>query len=663
MQVAIGRGRAWGHDRSPSRHDASRNRNSGQPLQGRPSQRAADSVDDDVLKDQTGDAKPKSLISGQNSGPFADSAVGLAELGFRVLPVRPGAKVPATRGWPTTATSDRAVVAEWLDQHGAGNLGIATGEGIVVIDTDIRPNRNGEESLAAIQLRRGDLPQTVTSQTPSGGRHRYFRLPVGVKLASRNGVAAGIDIKGCGGFVVAPPSTIAGAQCDYKWQLGCSPFDVELKTLPDNWVKWLTGSARDGPAPVRSAVTRRATVTSAYGRAALECEVAKLAGTLEGDRNNSAFKAALKIGSLISGGEVAPQDAEPALALAAVAAGLDTREATRTIRSGIAAGMQSPRSSSGDQAATHVALPRTVYAALLRACGPGVGIVSRRDGWLVVDGKCAEIATFQPKAGSKTTGAELLAQVARGVALLRTLIGFRVVQHLVVTAHQQHVAGLATPHRITTVGGWSALAAKGAGKSRKVACAVRDIIVALAHLSFPWPNGNRSCLLDRVDWSPSRPNRQAEVVVEVNAPLLPGFCKQIPKGEGRQLVPILSTLPKLHALPAQRLYPAGLRLHQLFLVELTGRALELEVKGGIALAEAAWERLANAAGLANAHMVSLRKSWQETTDAGEALVREVRPGIWTLAGAHYAAVAFITARTVMHLRHKGLRPRGSARCD
>lgn len=74
---------------------------------------------------------------------------------------------------------------------------------------DIDPRNGGNESLQKLLDEFGELPPTHTVATGGGGRHFYFRFPVGAteKLAGKLG--DGIDIKSNGGYIVAPPSTRA----------------------------------------------------------------------------------------------------------------------------------------------------------------------------------------------------------------------------------------------------------------------------------------------------------------------------------------------------------------------------------------------------------------------------------------------------------------------
>ncbi len=87
----------------------------------------------------------------------------------------------------------------FLKQRPLANFGIITGEGLVVIDVDAR--HGGLESLQEIK----DLVDpTMTVKTGGGGYHFYYSVDEAVK--NRTNLLKGIDVRGDGGYVVAPVS-------------------------------------------------------------------------------------------------------------------------------------------------------------------------------------------------------------------------------------------------------------------------------------------------------------------------------------------------------------------------------------------------------------------------------------------------------------------------
>lgn len=194
--------------------------------------------------------------------------------GWAVFPLPRGSKQPFkdTRGFKD-ATKDPAIINGWRATYGTHiNLGIATGHisGIVVIDID--PPAGGEESWDDVLDKYGKHPDTVESLTPRGGRHIYFALPDGCVIRNDAGrkLGVGVDIRGDGGYVIAPPSVGANGR-KYEWEGASDPNEgVEVAPLPD-WLRCLIEN-RDQPrapaAPIEGGAVegrRNVTLTSLAG--------------------------------------------------------------------------------------------------------------------------------------------------------------------------------------------------------------------------------------------------------------------------------------------------------------------------------------------------------------------------------------------------------------
>jgi P4 family phage/plasmid primase-like protien len=142
-----------------------------------------------------------------------EHAAMLAALGWRVHPLRPGSKLPMLPGWQHAATNDAATVAAWWTETPAAGIGIATGAPVIVLDVDIH-GKPGAESLAALIAEHGPLPQTLTARTASGGLHYYFASSEPIRNSAGK-VGKALDVRGAGGYVVAPPTVVDGRP--YSW--------------------------------------------------------------------------------------------------------------------------------------------------------------------------------------------------------------------------------------------------------------------------------------------------------------------------------------------------------------------------------------------------------------------------------------------------------------
>jgi hypothetical protein len=161
-------------------------------------------------------------------------AVGHAARGFRVIRLAAGSKIAIDSGWPEKATTDREEVQKlWWDPvmgaHLPYNVGVATGQGLVVIDVDVKGSVNGHAALSVLELMHGDLPETYTVETPSGGCHYYFATPEPIGCPKPR---PGIDIKGERGYVVAAGSVtpVGRYRC---------VSDLPIADLPGGWTEWL----------------------------------------------------------------------------------------------------------------------------------------------------------------------------------------------------------------------------------------------------------------------------------------------------------------------------------------------------------------------------------------------------------------------------------------
>jgi hypothetical protein len=135
--------------------------------------------------------------------PALTAALEYAARGWRVLPIKPGTKHPPIKAWQEAATTDAETIANWFTHlyrdHG---VGIATGaaSGVWVLDVD------DWEALANLEEEHGPLPATYSVTTGSGGIHQYYAVPNGQTITNANQLPRGIDVRGEGGQVVAPPS-------------------------------------------------------------------------------------------------------------------------------------------------------------------------------------------------------------------------------------------------------------------------------------------------------------------------------------------------------------------------------------------------------------------------------------------------------------------------
>jgi len=136
------------------------------------------------------------------------TAIALALKGLAVFPCRPQDKRPATANGLKDATTDLDKIRQWWRQEPQFNLAIATGavSGIFVVDID---GLDAEVELRRLEAEHGEIPSTIEAIT-ARGRHVYFRSPEIPVRNSVSKIAPGIDVRGDGGYVLAPPSHVDG---------------------------------------------------------------------------------------------------------------------------------------------------------------------------------------------------------------------------------------------------------------------------------------------------------------------------------------------------------------------------------------------------------------------------------------------------------------------
>lgn len=194
--------------------------------------------------------------------------------GWSVIPIAPAGKRPLILWEPYQHR--RALpgeLARWWARWPEANLGVVTGavSGLVVLDLD--PAKGGEASLAELEAEHGRLPATFEVATGGGGRHLYFRHPGG-RVPCAVGLRPGLDLRGDGGYVVAPPSIHASGR-PYRPVAGGE--GRPLAPLPG----WLAGLlAADRPRPGHPAAWWRRLLQGGLREGERNTRLAALAGLL-----------------------------------------------------------------------------------------------------------------------------------------------------------------------------------------------------------------------------------------------------------------------------------------------------------------------------------------------------------------------------------------------
>jgi Bifunctional DNA primase/polymerase, N-terminal len=290
---------------------------------------------------------PGELLSALGELDCARAAPVYAALGFAVVPMHTArgdracscadqacpdpSKHPRLAGWKRLASTDPAIVGEWLRRWPQANLGLVTGRRFDVLDLD---GDQGVEALRALlSIAPIEHPGPV-ARTGGGGWHLLYS-PTG--LGNRVKLLPGVDWRGRSGLIVAPPSRHASGH-HYRW------------------VRLLTAALPEVPAQLRHLlappVTRRTTLPPAptpsrqrggYGQAALAGERAAVAAAQPGARNATLNRAAFNLGQLVAARLLEVDQVRVVLLAAALEAGNPEANARATIESGLRGGAAKPR--------------------------------------------------------------------------------------------------------------------------------------------------------------------------------------------------------------------------------------------------------------------------------------------------------------------------------
>jgi hypothetical protein len=152
------------------------------------------------------------------------------------------------------ATTAAKIITDWWTWQPDANIAIATG-GVVVVDID--PRHDGDAALAQLEAKHGNFPTTWRVRTGGGGLHIYFKSSLDIIIKNSAGqLGAGLDVRGHGGYVVAPPSGhISGGK--YEWAAGkdLAPMPQWLVTALQQPRMKISAPADDWRGLIRNGVT------------------------------------------------------------------------------------------------------------------------------------------------------------------------------------------------------------------------------------------------------------------------------------------------------------------------------------------------------------------------------------------------------------------------
>jgi hypothetical protein len=179
-----------------------------------------------------------------NDGNNLAVALAMAKAGLPIFPAaisldakkQKWQKAPLIKNWQTEATTDPNRLKSWWREWPDAAPGIELGRArLVVIDGDRHGDgQDGVANFAALVKEHGELPPHPENTTAGDGEHHYFAQPDGKPFTNAEGDlrGRGINVRGAGGWVVAPGSTRPDGKRWDEAGLTDAYFNKEIPPLP-----------------------------------------------------------------------------------------------------------------------------------------------------------------------------------------------------------------------------------------------------------------------------------------------------------------------------------------------------------------------------------------------------------------------------------------------
>lgn len=286
------------------------------------------------------------------SNALLEAALSYAAKGLPVFPCHHETKEPLVRHGFKDASVDNEVIGRWWLRWPDAMIGMPTGAmtGFWALDVDDPPAFE-----AACKI---DLPATRRTDTGKGYHLLWkFDPERPVRNAQRHprrgwplAALPGAEVRGEGGYVIVPPSVHPSGR-EYRWHDSATVVDPPEALLRIVRRPRVDNDNKHDNRTARGANPNRAERDTAYGLAALDAECRAIREAGDGEQEAALHEAAIKIGSLVAGGELNKATARNQLIAAGLALhSFDPRNPwspeliTTKVDGGMAFGAQSPRS-------------------------------------------------------------------------------------------------------------------------------------------------------------------------------------------------------------------------------------------------------------------------------------------------------------------------------
>jgi predicted P-loop ATPase len=324
----------------------------------------AEKAADQLTRSSTADILPFAASNGaapngaaaetkRPENPLLQIALEYARRGWHVFPCKPSDKAPHTASGFKDASTDPATIVQWWRTWPSAMIGVRMGaaSGVWALDPDAPKepgDPDGQANWRELQAKYGACPPTHTHLTPGGGQHLLFPWRDDRPVTNGEGAlkGLGINVRGEGGYIIAPPSINADGKA---YEIAESLDYFNFAEAPD----WLYDLILAKPTISEQAKAKvkpsshNPSNSRPYAQAALDDEYTILAATLRPGRNTQLNISTMKLAQFVASGELSETEVKATMYDAATVNGhvadKGEQKTWDTINSGFRKGMQEPR--------------------------------------------------------------------------------------------------------------------------------------------------------------------------------------------------------------------------------------------------------------------------------------------------------------------------------
>lgn len=242
---------------------------------------------------------------------MVEAALAYARRGWALVPLVAGTKKPHVktgRDHAEAASVEAEQVRAWWSRWPDAGVGIVPARSrLVVIDVD------GEVGRESFRTHAGPFPCTCGSRSgrEGVGFHLWYRVPKKAAVPRGRLLAPGLELKGAGNLVVAPPSLHRSGRL-YAWDV------PPARLAPQEAPGWILGPPTPpAPAPAPAPVVELGGATGTpYGVAALAPLLGEMAAATA-DRHTTLRRVARRLVALAEAGHLDWPEVRSRLELAA----------------------------------------------------------------------------------------------------------------------------------------------------------------------------------------------------------------------------------------------------------------------------------------------------------------------------------------------------------